>query len=227
MGGGPIEFFYLRDDTPDLHRRAEAAHLIDNMEKPASSAHPIHEVLTRRWSPRAFDPRPVPHKVLSSIFEAARWAASSMNEQPWTYIVGVRDEDPDQFERLADTLFPGNAWARNAPVLALSVAKKTFSANGQPNRVAIHDVGAASAGLVFQAMTEGLFVHQMGGFDAEKARQTFHIPDGYEPVAMLALGYPGNPEKLDEKLKEREMKARTRKPIHEFVFRGMWGEKPF
>lgn len=160
---------------------------------------------------------------MGSLFEAARWAASSGNEQPWSYILGVKSEDPNEFDRLASTLMPGNAWAKEAPVLALSVVKTRLSSNNAPNRVALHDVGMATENLILQALSEGVFVHQMAGFDVEKAREIFAIPEGYEPVAMIALGYPGDPGKLDEKLREREFGGRTRKRIEEFVFRGKWG----
>jgi nitroreductase len=160
---------------------------------------------------------------LESLFEAARWAASSNNEQPWRYIVGVKGENPEQFDRLASTLVPANAWAKDAPVLILSVAKTRFSQNNNPNRVALHDVGMATENLVLQALSEGIYVHQMGGFDVGKAREVFAIPEGFEPVAMIALGYPGDPGKLDEKLKARELADRTRKTIEEFVIRGKWG----
>jgi nitroreductase len=197
------------------------------MEKPALTEHTILDLVKRRWSPRAFDPKPVPEDVLDSLFEAARWAASSNNEQPWSYILGVKSEDPAEFERLAGTLVPGNAWAKEVPVLALSVAKTVFSPNNVPNRVAFHDVGMATENLILQALSQGIFVHQMGGFDVEKARKLFEIPAGYEPVAMIALGYPGDPEKLDPKLRERELAPRTRKKISEFVFRGKWGGGKF
>ena len=197
------------------------------MEKPANTDHPIHELLHRRWSPLAFDERPVPKEMLYRLFEAARWAASSYNEQPWVYILGIKAEDPEQFETLASVLLPGNAWAKNAPVLALSVAKNTFTHSGAPNRVAVHDVGAASASLVFEATLLGLAVHQMAGFDVAQAREQFGIPEGYEPVAMLAIGFPGDPEKLDEGLKKREYGERKRKPVSDFVFTGKWNEKPF
>jgi nitroreductase len=195
------------------------------MEKPALTESPILDLIRRRWSPRAFDSKPIPELVLQRLFEAARWAPSSMNEQPWRYILGVKTEDQTQFDRLAGTLDPGNAWAKHAPVLALSVAKTHFSQGGAQNRVARHDVGLATENLVLQALSEGVFVHQMAGFSEEKAREAFAIPEGYEPVAMIAMGYPGNPETLDEKLKGRELAERKRKPIEEFVFRGMWSGK--
>jgi len=193
------------------------------MEKPAVTDYPIHDLLSRRWSPLAFDQHPIPEDTLHRLFEAARWAASSYNEQPWSYILGVKAQDPAQFERLASTLVPQNAWAKQAPVLVLSVAKTTFTSNGSPNRVAFHDVGMATANLVLEATSEGIFVHQMGGYDAAKARELFAIPEGYEPVAMIALGFPGDAEALPEAWKARDLAPRKRKPVSEFVFRGNWG----
>jgi hypothetical protein len=194
------------------------------MEKPADNHHPIEETIRRRWSPRAFAETPVHNADLCSLFEAARWAASSMNEQPWVYIAATR-EDVETFEMLAGVLVPANySWAKNASALALSIAKKTFSRDGLENPVARHDVGAASAQLTLQAMTLGLFVHQMGGFDKEKARDIFQIPDDYEPVTVLAIGYPGISETLPENLREREHAPRVRKSLPEFVFRGEWAK---
>ena len=197
------------------------------MEKPANIDHEILELLQRRWSPRAFSDKPIPNPVLSRMFEAARWAASSYNEQPWTYILGVKAEDPAEFDRIADTLYPPNGWAKAAPVLALSVAKLKFSHDGSPNRVAFHDIGAASASLTLEALKEDVFVHQMGGFDVKKAKEVFGIPDDHEAVAALAIGYAGDPNSLPAPLKEREESARTRKKIEEFVYRGKWGGGKF
>ena len=197
------------------------------MEKPAAVSHPIHDLLARRWSPVGFADRPVPRDVLLRMFEGARWAASSYNEQPWTYILGIRRDNPEQFERLASVLVPQNGWAIQAAVLALSIARSPCTHSGSPNRVALHDVGAASANLTFEGMRDGIFVHQMAGFDAAKAKQVFAIPDGYEPVAMIAMGYPGDPTALEDPLKARDLAERKRKPISEFVFEGNWGEQPF
>ena len=115
-------------------------------------------------------------------------------------------------------------WARTAPLLAISVASLTFSHNGKPNRVAVHDVGAASAMLTIQATAEGLFVHQMAGFDVEKAKTIFRIPANHEPVAAMAIGYPGDVEALPDAVKQRTLSPRQRKPISQFVFTGEWGQ---
>ena len=193
------------------------------MHKPAPSDFPVHELIRQRWSPRAFADKPVPQDVLRSIFEAARWAPSSNNEQPWAYIVATKD-NKESFDKMLSALVEFNAqWARSAPVLALAVAKLTFAKNNAPNRNAFYDTGAASALLSVEATAQGLAVHQMAGFDPEKARQVFGIPPGWEPIAALAIGYPGDPASLPPPLKDRELAPRARKPIAEFVMAGQWG----
>ena len=196
---------------------------VKSMQKPAVTDAPVHELIKNRWSPRAFAEKPVERPVLRSLFEAARWAPSSNNEQPWAYLVATK-EDAENFAKMLGVLVEFNAnWAKDAPVLALSVAHLKTNRDGKPNRVAVHDVGSATAQLTFEANTRGLLVHQMAGFDAEKARQTFAIPPDWEPVAAIAIGYPGNPESLPDKLRERELAPRTRKPVSEFVMTGSWG----
>jgi len=193
------------------------------MQKPAPSDFPVHDLIRERWSPRAFADKSIPQDVLRSIFEAARWAPSSNNEQPWAYIV-VTNDDKEDFEKTLSVLVEFNAgWAKSAPVLALAVARLTFAKNNTPNRNAQYDTGAASALLSVEATAQGLAVHQMAGFDPEKARQVFGIPPGWEPIAALAIGYPGDPASLPPHLKDREIAPRTRKPIAEFVMAGQWG----
>ncbi len=193
------------------------------MQKPAPSDFPVHELIRERWSPRAFADKLVPQEVLRSIFEAARWAPSCYNEQPWAYIVASRD-DKDSFESMLSVLVEFNAnWAKRAPVLAIAVAELAFAKNNSPNRNAQYDTGAASALLSLEATAHGLAVHQMAGYDQEKARQVFGIPAGWEAIAALAIGYPGDPASLPQPLKDREMAPRTRKPIAEFVMAGHWG----
>jgi nitroreductase len=190
------------------------------MEKPAETAHPIEELLRRRWSPRAFVERLVEPEKLASMFEAARWSASCFNEQPWNFIVATRD-DQAEFARLLSCLVEGNqAWAARAPVLMVSVARLNFAQNDKPNRTAIHDVGLATAHLILQAMALGLFVHPMAGFYPDKVRELYGVPDGYEPVVAIAIGYPGDPATLSESLSQRELAPRTRKAQEEFTFRG-------
>lgn len=193
------------------------------MEKPADNDHPIHELIRRRWSPRAFSDRPVEPEVLCSLFEAARWAPSCYNDQPWYFFVGTRDRERETYDNILDCLVEGNrTWAEGAPVLGLSVARLTFAYNDEPNRHARHDVGLAAENLVLEALNRGLFVHQMAGFSRKTAREHFHIPEDHEPMAAMAVGYPGRPEDLPEKLRERERSSRSRRPLEEFVFGGEW-----
>ncbi len=160
---------------------------------------------------------------MRSIFEAARWAPSSNNEQPWAYIVAMK-EHKENFDKMLSVLVEFNAgWAKSASVVALAVARLTFAKNNTPNRNAQYDTGAASALLSMEATAHGLAVHQMAGFDPEKARQVFGIPPGWEPIAALAIGYQGDPASLPPPLKDREIAPRTRKPIAEFVMAGQWG----
>jgi len=198
------------------------------MHKRAPTDFPVHDLIAERWSPRAFSDKPVAPDVLQSLFEAARWAPSSSNEQPWAYIVATKD-DPENFAKLLSVLVPFNAtWAQHAPVLALAVAKLSFEKNATPNRNAQYDVGAASAWLTVEATSRGLFVHQMAGYDHDKAREVFGIPAGWEPIAAMAIGYPGDPDSLPQPLRDRELAPRARKPISAFVMSGSWGKKaPF
>jgi nitroreductase len=175
----------------------------------------IHELLARRWSPRTFSDRPVEPAKLAQLFEAARWAPSCYNAQPWTFIVATR-EDAEGYNRLLSTLVEANRqWAVQAPVLILAVAKLDFNHVARPNRHAYYDLGQAVANLTFQATAAGLQIHQMGGFDPRLARELFAIPAGYDPVAVLALGYQEGPP--------ADPSARTRKPLADFVFSGSWG----
>jgi nitroreductase len=198
------------------------------MHKRAPTDFPVHDFIAERWSPRAFSDKPVAPDVLQSLFEAARWAPSSSNEQPWAYIVATKD-DTENFAKLVCVLVPSNVtWAQHAPVLALAVVELAFAKSGTPNRNAQHDVGAASAWLTVEATSRGLFVHQMAGYDHDKARQVFGIPAGWEPIAAIAIGYPGDPDSLPQPLRDREVAPRTRKPISAFVMSGGWGKKaPF
>lgn len=186
--------------------------------------HPIHDWIKNRWSPYAFEDRPIPDAELSSLFEAARWAASSYNEQPWSYIVATKAH-PDSFQRLLECLVgPNQAWAKNAPVLALGCTSTQFARNGKPNAAALHDLGLASANLTFEATSRGLFVHQMIGILPEKAREIFGIPASVQPVTALAIGYAADPSFLSDEYRQRDQSPRQRKPLSEFVFDGAWGK---
>ena len=171
-----------------------------------------------RWSPRSFADREVDHGDLTRIFEAARWAASSYNEQPWRFLVGTRGSEA--YKKIFDSIGAFNqAWAKSAPVLILNAAKTKFSHNDTPNRVALYDLGAASSYLTLQAAALGLVTHQMAGFDAGAARKAFAIPDDYLIGAVIALGYQGHPHDLpNEQFRTQEVAPRSRKPFKDFVF---------
>lgn len=194
------------------------------MNKPATADYPIHELIRERWSPRAFADKAVPADVLRSLFEAARWAPSSNNEQPWAFMVATK-EDSLSHGRVLSTLMETNqVWAKHAPVLAIAVSELAFARNGRPNRNAFYDTGASVAHLTTEATARGLFVHQMAGFDPQKAIEVFSIPSGWEPIAAFAIGFSGDVATLPETLREREMAKRTRKPLIEFVMSGSWGQ---
>ncbi len=194
-----------------------------NAQKQATPDHPIHELIARRWSPYAFADRPVSDEDLRSLFEAARWAASSYNEQPWSYIVATK-ANAEEFARLLSCLVEGNQpWAQAAPVLALGCVRLNFARNGQPNAAAVHDLGLASATLTLEATARGLFVHQMIGILPDKAREVYRIPEGVRPLTGLAIGYAGDPNTLPEKYRERDLASRSRKALAEFIFSGEWG----
>jgi len=183
----------------------------------------VQELIRQRWSPRAFSDKEVPAAELKTLFEAARWAASSSNEQPWRFLVGRRGDET--YQKIFNALVPFNqSWANSAPVLVLSVAKKTFTEKGTPNRHALHDTGAATANLFLQATASGLHTHSMAGFDPEQARASFAIPSDYEIGVVTAIGYFGDPGSLPEHLHKIEVSPRQRKPVEEFVFSD-W-EKP-
>lgn len=194
-----------------------------NKIKQAIPAPGVLPIIHQRWSARAFADRDVSADDLKRVFEAARWAPSSFNEQPWRYLVGTRGTETHR--RIQEALAPFNqAWAGKAPVLILGVAKTKFSHNDTPNLYAVYDLGAASAYLVLQAAALGLTTHQMAGFDREKARTLLGIPEGYEFGSTIALGYQGDPETLpNEELVKREAQPRERKPLSEFVYEA-WGQ---
>src|SRR5262249_47326297 len=193
------------------------------LAKQASPDHSIQDLISKRWSPYAFSDRAVSEDDLRSLFEAARWAASSYNEQPWSYIVATK-ANPTEFERLLSCLVEANqAWAKAAPVLALGCTSLFFALNSKPNAAAIHDLGLASATLTLEATARGLNVHQMIGILPDKARQLYQIPEGVQPLTGLAIGYAGDPNALPERLRERDLALRTRKPLAQFVFAGKWG----
>lgn len=188
---------------------------------------PIHDLLATRWSPRAYDKtRPVTREQLVTIMEAGRWAPSCNGDEPWRYLVWDRTRDPEGWQKAFDCLSENNRkWVQNVPLLMLSCAGSIFGHTGKPNRWTQHDTGAASVCMALQAVSLGLVIHQMGGFDAEKARAAFSIPAEYTPMAMIAVGYQAEPDILDEETKAKELRPRTRKPLTERFFEGGW-EKP-
>lgn len=192
--------------------------------KYADNQYPIEEVLRRRCSTIAFSDRAVPIDALQSVCEAARWAASSYNEQPWRFLVASRQDTPQAYEALLACLSPHNRqWAQRAPVLMLTAARTHFSHNGHANRHAFHDVGLALGNLIVQAGALGLFLHLAAGFDAERAREAFGVPGEFEPVTIVALGYLGRVEDLPPSLRDRELTSRKRKPLGSLVFTERWG----
>lgn len=184
----------------------------------------LHSLIVQRRTRRAFSTRHVERGTLRTLLEAARWAPSSMNEQPWNFIVAWR-KNPAEFERLLCCLMDFNVpWAQHAPVLMLVLARLNFSSNGAPNCHALYDVGQAVAALTYQAMACGLNVCQMAGFEVEKARSIFSIPADHEPVVVMAVGYPGDPAIQPEKIRKKEMVPRVRHALDKFVFEGKWGQ---
>jgi nitroreductase len=192
--------------------------------KNAATDYPIQQALAERWSPYGFEDRPVSEADLHSLFEAARWAASSYNEQPWNYLVAPRENSPE-FGRLLSCLVEANqAWAKAAPVLVLGVVSLRFAKNNKDNRAAVHDLGLAAGNLVVEATARSLSVHQMIGILPDKAREIFQIPEHFEAWTAMAIGYKADPAKLPDALKERDLVPRQRKPLSEFVFTGQWGQ---
>ena len=194
------------------------------MKRTAPVSHPVHELIAERHSPRCFSARDIEPQTLASLFEAARWAPSSFNEQPWRFIIAPR-QDKAAFDGIVDLLTPGNqGWAHTAAVLGVSVAKLTFTRNGKPNRHAFHDVGIAMGLMAAQATAHGVGMHMMAGFDHQRAREALAIPEDFEAVAAFALGYPEEPENLPEAEREKVMAPRKRHPLDELLFEGRFGE---
>lgn len=196
------------------------------MKKPAITQAPIHDIIANRWSPRAYDANKAMTKAqIISLLEAARWAPSCFGDEPWRFIVWDKNQDAQAWEKASACLVPGNEeWAKDAPVLVLICANKLFSHNQKPNRWSGYDTGAAAVSLCLQATSMGLITHQMGGFDGEKTRAAFGIPDQIEMMSMLAVGYAANADTLSDELKERELAARKRRPIGELFYDGAWNQ---
>lgn len=195
------------------------------MNKIAKTDFEILEIFKNRWSPRAFSEKQVEKEKLQRIFEAARWSPSGGNLQPWVFITGRKNIDP-AFETIFNALAEGNKkWAGLSSVLVVVCSEKINSKNGKPNAWSEYDAGQSAAYLSVQALSEGIYVHQMGGINKEKLIRDLNIPENYQPVTVIAMGYLGNPDDLPEDLKQREIAERTRNPAHEFIFSGKWGTK--
>ncbi|XOV90901.1 MAG: nitroreductase family protein [Bacteroidota bacterium] len=185
-------------------------------KKGPNPQYPVIDEISKRWSPRAFDPKDISDDNLYQLFEAMRWAPSSMNAQPWRILFARRGDEA--FNKLHEALSPNNkSWTEDAPILMLAMVKKHLS-DGSINGSAKHDLGLAMGNLLAQATSMGIGVHQMGGFSKEKVIDLLEIPDEFIPNTMVAIGYYGNPDQLPDKLKTRELNPRTRMEISDFVF---------
>lgn len=196
----------------------------NEMENPTQNQFPIYPLIRSRWSPRAFSGRTVEKEKLQSLFEAARWAPSSMNEQPWRFIVGQKGDET--WKKIHDSLVEFNQnWAVQAPVLVVNLGKKTFTYKGRENVTYQYDTGQAVAFMVIEAVNQGLVAHQMGGFHAEKLIELLEIPEDFKPISVTAIGYHGNPESLPSDLHKSEFRERERHSLNEQVFSGKFGVK--
>lgn len=194
-------------------------------DKKAKTSVPVNSLIAARWSGRAFDPgRPVSQDHLSRLVEAARWAPSCFGDEPWRFIICDKNNDPQAWQSAFDCLSEGNrSWAVNAPVIILSIAGSILSKNNKPNRWGQYDTGAAAFSLCIQATEDDLMVHQMGGFDSDKARQIFSIPEDFTPMAMMAVGFQLPLDEITGELRERELSERHRSPVGENFYAGQWG----
>jgi nitroreductase len=198
---------------------------MSSKDKIASPDHDILPVLAERYSPYCFEAKAVEPDKLVRCLEAARWSASSYNEQPWRFFLATRDDEAAWSAALECLVEPNRAWATNAGGLIFTATSRTFSRNGKPNRVAEHDIGLAASNLCVQAQALGLHTHQMAGIDMTRCRMTYHIPDGFDPVTAIAIGYAADPDSFsDEELAQRDKGPRSRKPLNEIVFGSRFGE---
>jgi len=194
------------------------------MSKEANNNYPLMELIKKRWSPRGFSEKSVEPEKILSMFEAARWAASSANSQPWFFIVGVK-EDGENYDKVIQCFNPSNQeWAKYAPIVILTVAKLTYD-DGSEYIHSFHDVGLATSNLIYQAMSDGLYVHPIGGIQTDKAKKIFEIPEGYKVLTGIIIGYLGDGSNLSDNNKKREAAERKRKQLSDFVFAGQWGQK--
>ncbi len=191
---------------------------------PAKPSFPVHALIRQRWSGRAFSEQAVTDEVLLSLLEAVRWSASCYNEQPWSFVVGRKGDEAHA--QMLSCLTPSNfEWVRHAPVLLLTVAKTHFDMNGRHNRHALHDLGLAMGNLSLQATADDLNLHQLAGFDHQRAATLFGLPERHEAVTLLALGYRGLPDALPDHLRAKEIAPQQRKEVRDFLFDGEWGKR--
>ncbi len=194
------------------------------MDKIAPSEFPIAEIIAKRWSPRAFLDKPIEKEKILSLFEAARWAPSAYNEQPWRFIAATKDDSYDYTKMLSCLVDANQAWAKAAPLLLILVVKRDFDFNGKPNRWAQHDCGLALENLLLEAVELGLAAHPMAGFSVDLVRSGYSVPEEYEPLVAVAVGYPGTSDMLEGVLREREEDPRERKALADLVFTAKWGQ---
>ena len=210
---------------PTTNRPQEIQQGICMIDKIATTITPIHDLLAQRWSGRAYDPtKPVSRTQILALLEAARWAPSCFGDEPWRFLMWDKHSDAAAWQKAYGCLGAWNQdWVKNAPVLLLATADSIFQKTGKPNRWGQYDTGAASENLCLQAAALGLMAHQMGGFDADAARKQFNIPAAYTCMSMIAVGYRGTPDILNDELKALELAARQRQPLSDRFFEGAWG----
>jgi len=196
------------------------------MQNPAVTQAPIHDIIANRWSPRAYDAdKAVSQDQILSLLEAARWAPSCFGDEPWRFIVWDKNKDAAAWQKALDCIVPGNqTWAKDAPVFVLVCADTQFSHNQKPNRWGGYDTGAAAVSMSLQATSLGLITHQMGGFDGDKTRAAFGIPEQYDMMSMIAVGYAADIDSLDDEQKERALAPRKRRALGELFFDGVWNK---
>jgi nitroreductase len=188
----------------------------------------IHDIQRRRRSPYAFSSRPLEVELVRSLFEAARHAPSSFNEQPWRFLIASQERDPGTFRKFVQALVESNQrWAAHAPILVSTVAKLDSERTGKPNSHAVHDVGLATQNLLLAATVHGLVTHPMAGFYPDKVRELFAIPSEFSPVSVIAVGYPGALSNLPPELRERQTAVKPRKPLSALVFESRWDQSAF
>ena len=194
------------------------------MDKRANTAHPIHDLLQERWSPRAFSGELIDRVTLTKLLEAARWAPSAFNAQPWRFIVAMR-QDGEAFEQMRGCLLPGNQrWTGETAVLMILVTQLQAEPEGKVRHTNYYNTGLAVAQLTIEATANGLHVHQMAGIDRDKIRETYGVPAEFQPTVGIAIGHLGDAEALPDDLRLREQAERVRKPLSEIVFAGSWGK---